>query len=495
MEKQFRAKNRGKYKKTAFQNGLTAGICFLAVLCVSLCLPIKSIAAKAAEKTYTENGYEYEIFETAGGEKYASVSSYLGNEVNLIVPDSLGGCPVREVALGSRNISDIARYEQIQSVVFPQTMVNLNAAACMYFSGLTSVVIPEGTEFVGPDAFYGCLNLTDLAIPASVTSFYGAISNNDNLNYHVQNGSYADKYFTESGNEVIREGEKIPVTNIFIEGQKESGKKLEFTKPSNSRIVCLAAELSPAGASERRIKWEVDNAQVIQFDDGAGFNNGGSKIYFTVKKGGKVKVTAVSEDGGYTARCEIDAVVDISCQKISLAKNSFEYDGTAKCPQVIVEGLREGIDYTVAYGGNIAVGTGTVMISGVGANTGRVTKSFAITPQKQNPSSGANSNTIQKSVSVKKPAKFQVINVEKQKAKLTWKPVKDADGYEIYRSAKQKGKYKKIKTIKKGSSSVFKNGKLKKKRRYFYKIRAYRIVRGKKCRSPFARVKSVKIKI
>lgn len=74
----------------------------------------------------------------------------------------------------------------------------------------------------------------------------------------------------------------------------------------------------------------------------------------------KPSVLETTEDKVYLPQEKDVMVVDISCQKISLAKNSFEYDGTAKCPQVIVEGLKEGIDYAVAYGGNIAVGTGTV---------------------------------------------------------------------------------------------------------------------------------------
>lgn len=420
-------RKNAKHKKFPFQKKRRLRICFLTLLCICLGLIAKPAMAKAEDQIYTENGYVYERIEAAGGETYACISAYVGSEVNLVVPDSLGGCPVREVALCSRNSFDFARYERIRSVVFPDTMVNLNAAACIYFSGLTSVTVPEGTEFIGAGAFYGCSNLNNITIPPSVTSLYGEICDNENLNYHVQNGSYADQYFTEAGKKVVREGEKIPVTDVLIEGKKESCKKLEFKEPSGSRIACLTAEISPAGASDRRIRWEAENPEVIEFADGTGLNNGGSKIYFTVKKGGKSFIRAVSEDGGRVAVCEIEAVVDISCQKIALSQASFEYDGT-------------------------------------------------------------------KVAKVKKPAGFQLKNVKKQKAKLSWKQVKGADGYEIYRSVKQKGKYKKIKTVKKSSSHTFTNGKLKKKSRYFYRVRAYKTVKGVNYYSPFTKTKSVKIK-
>ncbi len=64
--------------------------------------------------------------------------------------------------------------------------------------------------------------------------------------------------------------------------------------------------------------------------------------------------------------------------------------------------------------------------------------------------------------------------------KNTWKKVKGADGYEIYRSARLKGKYKKVKTIKKAKQVSWTNKKLKKGKSYYYKVRAYRMNHGEK---------------
>ena len=68
----------------------------------------------------------------------------------------------------------------------------------------------------------------------------------------------------------------------------------------------------------------------------------------------------------------------------------------------------------------------------------------------------------------------------KKQIKISWKKVKGASGYEIYRSTSSKGKYKKIKTIKNGSICSFTNKKLKSKKTYYYKVRAYRVVNNKK---------------
>ena len=448
-----------KSKKQKSKINMQALFCFFIIICGYLCICRFTIPVKAETNEYTQNNYTYRLLTSAGEEKYAVITAYLGSETNLIVPDSLGGCPVREVKLNSLNTADAMRYEQIQSVVFPDTMVNLSAGACIYFSNLTSVTIPEGTEFIGAGAFAGCFNLTSVAIPASVTNIYGEISNNEALSYQVPNGSYADNYLTKAGKNVNRTGTKVPVTDLRIEGKKECSKTLEFTSPSESRTVCLKAELSPAAASNRRIEWKTDRPDIVLFD---------------VKKGGTAKITAVSEDGSYTAVCTIHAAVSLACQEIMLSNDTFVYDGKEKCPSVIIDGLTEGVDYTVSYSNNTAPGTGTVTITGTGANTGQVTKNFTITPQKQESASKPDGGSTQ-TVPLKKPSGFQAKNIKKNKAKLTWKAVKGADGYEIYRSTRKNGRYKK-------------------KKQYFYKIRSYRTAGGAKVYSPFTGVKKVIIK-
>ncbi len=67
-----------------------------------------------------------------------------------------------------------------------------------------------------------------------------------------------------------------------------------------------------------------------------------------------------------------------------------------------------------------------------------------------------------------------------RKAQLTWKAAKGVNGYEIYRATKKAGKYKKVKTISKASAKKLINKKLKAKKKYFYKIRPYTLVKNVK---------------
>lgn len=79
----------------------------------------------------------------------------------------------------------------------------------------------------------------------------------------------------------------------------------------------------------------------------------------------------------------------------------------------------------------------------------------------------------------------------KKKAYLKWWKVSDAQGYEVYMSRKKKSGYKKIKTTK--SLRYTKKG-LKKKKYYYFKVRAYKYSNGKKSYTPFSAIKRVKVK-
>lgn len=93
-----------------------------------------------------------------------------------------------------------------------------------------------------------------------------------------------------------------------------------------------------------------------------------------------------------------------------------------------------------------------------------------------------------------KVTKLKVKNKKKRKAVITWKKVKNASGYQIYRATKKNGKFKKVKTVKGNSVVKYTNTKLKKNKKYYYKVRAYRTVKGKKVYGAFSVKKSVSIK-
>ena len=103
-----------------------------------------------------------------------------------------------------------------------------------------------------------------------------------------------------------------------------------------------------------------------------------------------------------------------------------------------------------------------------------------IKPEKSN-----NQNTVQKLTT----PKLSLVSGNKKIA-ISWKKVSKASGYEIFRSTKKNGIYVLIKTIKKGNTVQFTNQNLKKKTRYYYKIRSYALNNDVKVYSKLSSAKS-----
>ena len=119
--------------------------------------------------------------------------------------------------------------------------------------------------------------------------------------------------------------------------------------------------------------------------------------------------------------------------------------------------------------------------------------SFSITKPNTAPASTIYPGTVSR---VSKPGKVKGLKLTKSGKriiKMKWDRVKGAKGYKIYRSTSKYGKYKCIKTIKSGSTTKYVNKKLKKGKRYYYKVYAYKKVHGTVYKGKASAIKSKKI--
>lgn len=94
-----------------------------------------------------------------------------------------------------------------------------------------------------------------------------------------------------------------------------------------------------------------------------------------------------------------------------------------------------------------------------------------------------------------KPAKPTVTlsRYSSSKIKVSWKQKAGASGYVIYRSTSKNGTYSKIKTITSGTKTSYVNTKRKRRVTYYYKMRTYRTVNGKKIYSAYSSIKSKRL--
>jgi len=89
-----------------------------------------------------------------------------------------------------------------------------------------------------------------------------------------------------------------------------------------------------------------------------------------------------------------------------------------------------------------------------------------------------------------KTSGLKVNKLSTVKSKLSWKKVKGATGYEVYRKASKNGKFIRVTTVKRKN---YKDSGLLTGKTYYYKVRAYRLVNGKKVRGNFSVVVKVKM--
>lgn len=82
-------------------------------------------------------------------------------------------------------------------------------------------------------------------------------------------------------------------------------------------------------------------------------------------------------------------------------------------------------------------------------------------------------------------------NKKGKKVRLSWQKVSGASGYVIYRSTKKNGKYQAVKTITKNKTLTWTDTKTGKGKKYYYKVRAYKNVSGKRIYGAWSGVRKV----
>ena len=136
--------------------------------------------------------------------------------------------------------------------------------------------------------------------------------------------------------------------------------------------------------------------------------------------------------------------------------------------------LIKGADYKAVYKKNIKAGKAKIVIKGLGNYGGKVNKYFTIKPPKT------------KILSAK--------NTAKGKVTLKWTAAKSGKGYEIQYGLKKNFKDAKTVDITKLKTKTKKISKLKKGKTYYFRIRVYVKVSGKKVYSKWSKKTKVKIK-
>lgn len=109
--------------------------------------------------------YKWQYTVSGGG---ATIKSYLGSELNVTVPSSLGGYPVTAIGEMALVIND--PLTNITSVTLPDTVKTIGSSAFSGMQKLQRVSLGEGLETIGYSAFMNCPMLNNVFLPDSLTS-------------------------------------------------------------------------------------------------------------------------------------------------------------------------------------------------------------------------------------------------------------------------------------------------------------------------------------
>ena len=266
----------------------------------------------------------------------------------------------------------------------------------------------------------------------------------------------------------------VPVDSIEIASQSGS------MKAGDTKT--FTATITPKDATDQGISWIIDSESadgVVEMIP----DEESHACTVTAKKVGTARLTAVSRYGGFTASVNI-TVSPATVYKIksaSLSKKSYVYTGKVIKPAVkVVNSYGKTVNrkyYTVSYKNNKNVGTASVVVTFKGAykNNRQKTLSFTIIPKKI---------TLNK---VSPLSKGLIAYWKKQSNQIT--------GFQLQYSTSNKFAKAATKTVSVAKSALNNTvKKLKAGKKYYVRIRAYRIVGKKKYYSDWSNRKTVTTK-
>jgi hypothetical protein len=344
---------------------------------LSRCAQLASIGDYAFEKT--------SITSLSLPSSLTSIGNYAFSEVS-----SLGGAIDLSGCTQLASIGDYAFYKtSITSLSLPASVTSIRKYAFGECHNLAAVTIASGSQLqtIGSSAFDNC-HFQSIVLPCAGLSTVG-------------NGAFN----RENGYQNLSEIVCLTEANLSVD------KYVFYDNENQVTVYMLGSHKVSWGSKAKAVKGLVtsveagDNVSSLSADYSAADTRtvNGTKYYLS---GSTVKLTLTSsltgdgvvlrangedlfmgDDGKYTLILPDNATIvtvtasiptNISGATVTLAENSYIYDGSAKTPAVssVVLGtttLTEGTDYTVSYSNNVNVGNAVVTVTGRNSYCGTVT--------------------------------------------------------------------------------------------------------------------------
>lgn len=253
----------------------------------------------------------------------------------------------------------------------------------------------------------------------------------------------------------------IPMSVLL--SRLEDDERISFTTTNGSTL--------PAdGLSKKQL---VDNDYILAYAEGDSKDtispilesSGSSQGFFRL-------YSAKAPQNNNACVCAIDTKSPLAGASVKLSKVKYVCNNTYRKPVITVEKgypLINNTDYTIKYANNKGIGTATVTVTGKGLYFGTIKKSFTIIPAQ---------------------AKISKVTTAKRALTVYYKKTLGSVRYKV--AIKQAGKS--WKTFNAGTALKKKFTKLKSKKYYYIKVRAFKTVNGKTYYGSWSLTKKAKTK-
>ena len=134
---------------------------------------------RAMEATIEESYTRIKEYEYIENPTYISITSYIGKDKDIIVPDIIRDKEVKEIKKGSfsplnKELKERAKAERlsINSIVLPDTVEKIEDGAFWGMEKLSSITLSDNIKEIGDEnkkgMFYNCFALNDLTLPRNL---------------------------------------------------------------------------------------------------------------------------------------------------------------------------------------------------------------------------------------------------------------------------------------------------------------------------------------
>lgn len=390
----------------------------------------------------TEGNWSYIYSNTDEGN---IITKYTGNEKEVEVPEILGGKIV--VTIGEKAFEGNTNTEKI---VLPESVNDIYAKAFLNCKSLKEVVFKAKNDIAAEDnkSFKGCPDNLIVYTYENCSKFIQHLKNVEKVKYKemIDLSSYNIEYIEDQ----TYTGKKIK-PSVHLLGKNANLKKGKDYIVSYSENVNIGTAIITIKGTGK-----ICTGELTRF-----FSIVPSKVQ-GVKAKTQTKNTVTLK---WNKNSEKVTGYHISCYNYD--NEEWDYVGETKSLSYKVKNLTEGTKYKFS-----------VVAYKIIDETEYVSK---------------NSSSVRTATKTKTP-KISNISVNKNKVNVNINKVSGASGYQIQYSTDKKFKNnsKTVNVSKKSTSKTI--SKLKSKKRYYFRIRSYKIVDGKKIYSSYSEKKSVKIK-